>query len=183
MSQKSSALVPSSLPLDSTIDGLNASNTSMATLPAEDTSVVRNPSLRSQYVAWVTPDTLAGPTSSPGQLVPESVQPIPTDVGPQAQADTKKLTVQDDVESQVSSSSSTRASNRTRKAPARYGSPVGHSVKEVEEGVATSPSTGQVDSSCPVTPKRRFVRRNTVDFIQPSTSSARQSPKEIVLKK
>ena len=111
VSQKSSDFVSSSLPLNSTIDGLN---TSTATLPAEDASVVRTPSLRSRYVAPVTPDTSAGPSFSPGQLAPETVQSTPTDVGPQAQADPIQPTVQDDVESQVSSSSRTRASNRTR---------------------------------------------------------------------
>ena len=174
--------MPSSLPLDSTLDGLNALNTSVTTLPAEDTSAVRTPSQRSRYVAPMTRDKSAGPSSSPGQSATETVKPVPINAGTQKQADPIQSTLQDDVESQISSSSSTRASDRNRKAPACYGSPVRHSVKEVEEGAATSPSTGQVGSSSPVTPKRRFVRRNTEDFIQPSSSSNRQHPKEIVFK-
>ena len=141
----------------STFVPLNASNTSVATLPAEDTSVVRTPSLRSRYVAPVTSDKSAGPSSSPGQSSPETAKRIPNNAWSQTQADPIQPTVQDDVESQVSSSSSIRASNRNRKAPARYGSPVCHSVKEVEEGVATSPPTGQVRSSSPVTPKQSDV--------------------------
>ena len=73
--------------------------------------------------------------------------------------------VKDDVESQTSSYSSARASGRNRKAPARYGSPVHHSVKEVEESASSSPLPGQVGGNTPVTPKRRFIRRNAEDFV------------------
>ena len=165
----------------------------MATLPAEDTSATRTPSLRLRYVVPASPkqpvseksspDKLAGSSCLSQQVMPQTVNPTSTDIDPQTKAAPIPPVTQDDVDSLVSSSSSTRASNRTRKTPARYGSPVRHSVKEVEENVTTSPSTGHVAGGSPVTPKRRFIRRSTEDFIQPSSSSARLSPKEIVFKK
>ena len=192
VSKVPSTLQPSSVPLDSTIDSLDASNTSMATLPAEDTSATRTPSLRSRYVVLAppkqlvseksSPDQLAGPSCSSQQVIPQTVNPTSTDIDPQTKAAQIQPVTQDDVDSQVSSSSSTRAPKRTRKAPARYGSPVRPSVTEVKENVATSPSIGHVAGGSPVTPKRRFIRRNTEDFIQPSSSSARLSSIYLVSK-
>ena len=95
--QTPSTFMPSSLPLDSNLDGPNASNISVATLPAEDTSAVRTPSLRSRYVAPMTPDKSAGPSSSLGQWATETVKPVPT----QKQADPIQPTVQDDLESHI----------------------------------------------------------------------------------
>ena len=135
------------LPLDSPLGGLNASNTSVVTLPAADTEALRNFTLRSRYIAPMVPDNSAGPSSSPGPVMTEIAKTGPTTSRSLKQANPTQPTVQDDVELQTSSSSSARASGRNRKAPARYGSPIRHSVKEMEEGVATSQSSGQVGGS------------------------------------
>ena len=177
--QTPSTLMHSSLPLDSPLGNLKASNTSVATLHAADTAAS---TLRSRYTAQTIPDNSAGPSSSPGPEATDLAKPGPSTSESLVQAKPAQPTVQDDVESQTSSSPSAGASGRHRKALARYDSPIRHSVKEVEESVATSPSTGQFGGSSPVTAKRRFIRRNTEGFVQSCSSTSRHSPKEIVFK-
>ena len=154
----------------------------VATLPAADTAAVRTPTQRSRYAAQTIPDNSVGPSSSPGPEAAELAKPGPSTSESLVQANSAQPSVQDDVESQTSLSSNARDSGRHRKAPACYGSLIRHSVKEMEEKVATSPSTGQVGGSSPVTPKRLFIRRNTEDFVQSGSSTGRHSPKETVFK-
>ena len=111
------------------------------------------------------PDTTAE-TSTPGPVTSEIAKPGRTTSESPSHVEPPQSVVQD-VESHTSASSA-RASGRNRKTPARYGSPTRHSVKEVEEGAASSPLPGQVGDSPPVTPKRRFIRRNAEDFAQSS---------------
>ena len=63
----------------------------------------------------------------------------------------------------TSSSSSVRASERKRKAPARYESPVRHSVREVEESAASFLLPAPVPDNSQVTRSVLFSPRNVVD--------------------
>ena len=148
---------------------LDASNSSVATLPNTDSVVARTPTLRSQYAVPLVQDTTAE-TSTLGPLTSEVAKPGLTTLTSSTNDEPPHSAEQDDVESQTSSSSA-KASGRNRKAPARYGSPIRLSVKEVEESAASSAMPSQVGDSSPVTPKRRFIRRNSEDLAQSSLST------------
>ena len=124
--------LPSELPMGS----LDASNSSVATLPNTDSVVARTPTLRSQYAVPLVQDTTAE-TSTLGPLTSEVAKPGLTTVTSSTNVEPPHSAEQDDVESQTSSSSA-KASGRNRKAPARYSSPIRLPVKEVEESAASS---------------------------------------------
>ena len=154
---------------------LNESQNSFAILPAKDSLVLGND-------ASVTLNDNGAITYS-GRFRPHSTGPsgfVRRQHRLLFNRDRTKIPEEtDDKQSQTSLSSLARASGRHRKAQARCGSPVRHSVKEVEE---SAPTLSKPNVELSPTPNRRFICRNIESFAQQAASPKYSSPEDIVFK-